>query len=110
MAIAFGMTETSPVTTQVRLDDTLEHRCATVGQVMPHTEIKIVDPEHRANACRAVKPGEFLARGYMVMRGYWNDPERTAEAIDAVALDAHRRPGDDGRRRLRARSSAGSRT
>jgi fatty-acyl-CoA synthase len=82
IGIAFGMTETSPVTTQVRRDDTLEHRCGTVGQVMPHAEIKIVD----TGTGRAVprgEPGEFCARGYMVMSGYWNDPERTAEAIDS---------------------------
>jgi fatty-acyl-CoA synthase len=81
MAIAFGMTETSPVTTQVRRDDTLENRCGTVGQVMPHAEIKIVDPLSGRTVPRG-EPGEFLARGYMVMRGYWNDPERTADAID----------------------------
>jgi fatty-acyl-CoA synthase len=82
MGIAFGMTETSPVTTQVRRDDTLENRCGTVGQVMPHTEIKIIDPDTGRTVPRG-QPGEFLARGYAVMRGYWNDPERTAEAIDA---------------------------
>jgi fatty-acyl-CoA synthase len=82
MAIAFGMTETSPVTTQVRIDDTLENRCSTVGQVMPHTEIKIVDPDSGRIRPRG-EPGEFLARGYPVMRGYWNDPERTADAIDS---------------------------
>ena len=82
IGIAFGMTETSPVTTQVRRDDTLEHRCETVGQVMPHTEIKIVDPGTGRTLPRG-EPGEFCARGYMVMRGYWNDPERTAEAIDS---------------------------
>ena len=81
MAIAFGMTETSPVTTQVRRDDTLENRCGTVGQVMPHAEIKIVDPTTGLTVPRG-EPGEFLARGYMVMRGYWNDPERTTESID----------------------------
>ena len=81
MSIAFGMTETSPVSTQVRIDDTLEHRCATVGQAMSHTEIKIVDPETGHTQPRG-EPGEFLARGYLVMRGYWNDPDRTAEAID----------------------------
>jgi fatty-acyl-CoA synthase len=81
IGIAFGMTETSPVTTQVRRDDTLERRCSTVGQVMPHTEIKIVDPGTGRTLPRG-EPGEFLARGYAVMRGYWNDPERTAESID----------------------------
>jgi fatty-acyl-CoA synthase len=82
MSIAFGMTETSPVTTQVRTDDTLEHRCETVGQVMPHMEIKITDATTGRTQPRN-EPGEFLARGYSVMRGYWNDPERTAEAIDS---------------------------
>jgi fatty-acyl-CoA synthase len=81
IGIAFGMTETSPVTTQVRRDDTLENRCGTVGQVMPHAEIKIVDPASGQTVPRG-ETGEFCARGYMVMRGYWNDPERTAEAID----------------------------
>jgi fatty-acyl-CoA synthase len=83
VSIAFGMTETSPVTTLVRIDDTLEHRCATVGQVMPNTEIKIVDPATGRVQPRG-EPGEFHARGYCVMRGYWNDPERTAEAVDAT--------------------------
>jgi fatty-acyl-CoA synthase len=83
ISIAFGMTETSPVTTFVRIDDTLEHRCATVGQAMPHTEIKIVDPTTgRLAACG--QPGEFQARGYCVMRGYWEDPDRTAEVLDAA--------------------------
>jgi fatty-acyl-CoA synthase len=81
ISIAFGMTETSPVTTQVPRDDTLENRCGTVGKVMPHTEIKVVDPTTGRTVVRG-EPGEFLARGYAVMRGYWNDPERTAESID----------------------------
>jgi fatty-acyl-CoA synthase len=81
IGIAFGMTETSPATTQVRIDDTLENRCGTVGQVGPHVEIKIVDPATGRTVPRG-EPGEFLARGYVVMRGYWNDPERTADAID----------------------------
>jgi fatty-acyl-CoA synthase len=82
MSIAFGQTETSPVSTFVRVDDTLEHRCETVGQVMPHTEIKIVDPATGQTVPRG-EPGEFCARGYLVMQGYWNDPARTAESIDA---------------------------
>jgi fatty-acyl-CoA synthase len=81
ISIAFGMTETSPVTTQVRRDDTLEHRCGTVGEVGPHVEVKIIDPSNGRTVQRG-EPGEFLARGYVVMRGYWNEPERTAEAID----------------------------
>ncbi|MHB8657871.1 MAG: AMP-binding protein [Solirubrobacteraceae bacterium] len=84
MSIAFGMTETSPVTTQVRIDDTLEHRCGTVGQVMPHAEIKIVDPASGRIQPRG-ETGEFCARGYMVMPGYWEDPQRTAQAIDTHA-------------------------
>jgi fatty-acyl-CoA synthase len=83
ISIAFGMTETSPVTTLVRIDESLEQRCATVGQAMPHTEIKIVDPASgRLAPCG--EPGEFQARGYCVMRGYWNDPERTAEVLDTA--------------------------
>jgi fatty-acyl-CoA synthase len=81
ISIAFGQTETSPASTVVRVDDTLEHRCQTVGQVMPHAEIKIVDPVTGRVQPRG-EPGEFCARGYLVMRGYWNDPERTAESID----------------------------
>jgi fatty-acyl-CoA synthase len=82
ISIAFGQTEMSPVATQVRPDDTLEHRCETVGQVMPHTEIKIVDPATGQIVPRG-ETGEFCARGYLVMRGYWNEPERTREAVDA---------------------------
>jgi fatty-acyl-CoA synthase len=81
ISIAFGMTETSPVSTQTRVDDSLELRCSTVGQVQPHTEIKIVDSATGHTQPRG-EPGEFLARGYLVMRGYWNDPARTSEAID----------------------------
>jgi fatty-acyl-CoA synthase len=83
MSIAFGMTETSPASTFVRRDDTLENRCGTVGQAMPHTEVKIVDPASGRTLPRG-EPGEFCARGYLVMRGYWNDPERTAEVIDTA--------------------------
>src|SRR5215472_1122215 len=81
ISIAFGQTETSPASTVVRVDDTLEHRCQTVGQAMPHVEIKIIDPATGRVQPRG-EPGEFCARGYLVMRGYWNEPERTAEAID----------------------------
>jgi fatty-acyl-CoA synthase len=82
MTIAFGMTETSPASTMVRPDDTLEHRCETVGQAMPHTEIKVVDPVSERIVARG-ESGEFRTRGYLVMSGYWDEPERTAEAIDA---------------------------
>jgi fatty-acyl-CoA synthase len=82
MTIAFGMTETSPASTLVRPDDTLEHRCETVGEAMPHTEIKIVDPVSERTVDRG-ESGEFRTRGYLVMSGYWDEPERTAEAVDA---------------------------
>jgi fatty-acyl-CoA synthase len=85
MGIAFGMTETSPMTTQVRRGDTLENRCGTVGQVGPHTEIKIVGVggDDYGRTLPRGEAGEFLARGYVVMRGYWNDPVKTSEAIDS---------------------------
>ncbi|MGB0114093.1 MAG: AMP-binding protein [Ilumatobacteraceae bacterium] len=82
VAICYGMTETSPVSTQTVADDTLAHRTETVGQAHPHVEIRIVDPESGATLDRGV-PGEFCTRGYSVMSGYWNDDERTSEAIDA---------------------------
>ncbi len=82
MTIAFGMTETSPVTTMVRRDDTIEHRCETVGRAMAHTEIKIVDPAGGKTVPRG-ESGEFRARGYPVMSGYWADAERTEEVIDS---------------------------
>jgi fatty-acyl-CoA synthase len=75
------MTETSPVSTQTAADDELERRVSTVGRVHPHVEIKVVDPDGATVACG--EAGEFCTRGYSVMRGYWEDPERTAEAIDA---------------------------
>ena len=82
VGICYGMTETSPVSTQTALDDPLEKRVGTVGRVHPHVEVKIVDPEGGATVARG-ETGELCTRGYSVMLGYWNDPERTAEAIDA---------------------------
>jgi fatty-acyl-CoA synthase len=82
VAICYGMTETSPVSTQTAFDDPLEKRVGTVGRVHPHIEIKVVSPETGEIVPRG-ESGEFCTRGYSVMRGYWNDPERTAEAIDA---------------------------
>ncbi|WP_227985374.1 AMP-binding protein [Nocardia spumae] len=82
VSICYGMTETSPVSTQTRRDDTLTQRTATVGRVGPHLEIKIVDPDTGMTVPRG-EPGELCTRGYSVMLGYWNDPGRTAEAIDA---------------------------
>src|SRR5437667_130348 len=81
VTIAYGMTETSPVSTQTVPEDSLEHRVSTVGRVHPHVEVKIVDPETGRVAERGT-PGELCTRGYSVMTGYWNDPERTAEAVD----------------------------
>ena len=82
VTICYGMTETSPVSTQTEADDTLDKRVGTVGRVHPHVEVRVVDPETGATVERDV-PGELCTRGYSVMQGYWNDPERTAEAIDA---------------------------
>ena len=82
VTIAYGMTETSPVSTQTSADDPLEKRVTTVGRVHPHVEIKIVDPETGETVPRGAG-GEFRTRGYSVMLGYWNDEARTAEAIDA---------------------------
>ena len=82
VTIAYGMTETSPVSTQTSADDPLEKRVTTVGRVHPHVEIKIVDPDTGEVVPRGTS-GEFQTRGYSVMLGYWNDPERTAEAIDS---------------------------
>jgi fatty-acyl-CoA synthase len=81
VTICYGMTETSPVSTQTGADDPLERRVSTVGRVHPHVEVKIVDPIDGRVVPRG-EPGELLTRGYSVMLGYWNDPERTAEAID----------------------------
>lgn len=80
ITIGYGMTETSPVSTQTRIGDSLEQQIGTVGRVHPHIEIKIVDGEGRV-VPRGVS-GELCTRGYSVMLGYWDDPERTAEAID----------------------------
>jgi fatty-acyl-CoA synthase len=81
ITICYGMTETSPVSTQSRVDDPLEKRVGTVGQVHPHVEIKIVDPTTGRIVPRGL-PGELCTRGYSVMTGYWNDPHATREAID----------------------------
>jgi fatty-acyl-CoA synthase len=80
ITIAYGMTETGPVSTQTSVDDPVHRRVETVGQVLPHTEIKIVDGQGRI--VPRGTPGELLTRGYCVMPKYWNDPERTTKAID----------------------------
>jgi fatty-acyl-CoA synthase len=81
VTICYGMTETSPVSTQTSAADTLDKRVSTVGRVHPHVEVKIVDPGTGQTVPRG-EPGELLTRGYSVMTGYWDDPERTADAID----------------------------
>jgi fatty-acyl-CoA synthase len=80
VTIAYGMTETSPVSFQTSAEDPLERRVSTVGRIHPHVEVKIVDAEGRIVPPGV--PGELCTRGYSVMLGYWNDPEKTAEAID----------------------------
>ncbi|AEY92525.1 acyl-CoA synthetase [Streptomyces hygroscopicus subsp. jinggangensis 5008] len=82
VSICYGMTETSPVSLQTRIEDDLEHRTATVGRVLPHLEVKVVDPATGVTQPRGAA-GELCTRGYSVMLGYWNEPEKTAEAIDA---------------------------
>ncbi len=82
VSIAYGMTETSPVSTQTRADDDLERRTATIGRVHPHVEIKVVDPASGETVERG-EPGELCTRGYSVMLGYWQEPEKTAEAVDS---------------------------
>ena len=82
VTIAYGMTETSPVSFQTGVDDPIERRVSTIGRVQPHLEVQ--DRRRgRRDWRRAASPGEFCTRGYSVMLGYWDDPEQTAEAIDA---------------------------
>ena len=83
MTIAYGMTETSPVSTQCATDDPLERRVSTVGKVHPHVEIKIIDPA-TGNIVTRGEAGELCSRGYIVMRGYWNNEEATRQAVDAA--------------------------
>jgi fatty-acyl-CoA synthase len=80
ITICYGMTETSPVSFQSHVDDPLEKRVTTVGRVHPHVQVKIIDAEGKVVS--RGESGELLTRGYSVMRGYWGDPQRTAEAID----------------------------
>ena len=80
MTICYGMTETSPVSTQTRTDDSFERKVGTVGAVHPHLEIKVVDPVTRETLPRG-EAGEFCTKGYSVMLGYWNEPEKTAEVL-----------------------------
>jgi fatty-acyl-CoA synthase len=82
ITIAYGMTETSPVSFQTAVADPLERRVTTVGRIHPHLEVKIIDAAGRV--VPRGTPGELLTRGYSVMRGYWDDPEQTAQVIDAA--------------------------
>ncbi|MFD8541402.1 linear/branched/unsaturated fatty acid:CoA ligase LbuL [Streptomyces rubrogriseus] len=81
VSICYGMTETSPVSLQTRMDDDLEHRTGTVGRVLPHIEVKVADPVTGVTLPRG-EAGELRTRGYSVMLGYWEEPGKTAEAID----------------------------
>ncbi|CAN5847407.1 AMP-binding protein [soil metagenome] len=90
VTICYGMTETSPVSTQTLPDDSLHHRTATVGRAHPHVEIRVANPDDGATLRRGVT-GEFCTRGYSVMSGYWDDEQRTAEVIDS---DGWMRTGD----------------
>src|ERR1017187_8355636 len=83
VTICYGMTETSPVSAQTTADDDTDRRVSTVGRVHPHLEVKVIDPETGLVLPRGM-PGEMCPRGYSVMLGYWNEPEMTAEAIDAA--------------------------
>ncbi len=83
VTICYGMTETSPVSTQTDAGDDLGRRTSTVGRVHPHLEVKVVDPSNGLTVPRG-EPGEFCTRGYSVMLGYWDQPEKTAEVIDGA--------------------------
>ena len=83
VSICYGMTETSPVSTQTRTDDSVDRRVSTVGRVGPHLEVKVVDPGTGKTLPRGTS-GELCTRGYSVMLGYWREPDRTSEVIDAA--------------------------
>ena len=89
MTICYGMTETSPVSTQTRTDDTFDRKVGTVGQVAPHLEVKVVDPVTLETVPRG-EAGEFWTKGYSVMLGYWGQDDKTAEAL----VDGWMRTGD----------------
>jgi fatty-acyl-CoA synthase len=82
VTICYGMTETSPVSMQTKLDDPLDKRVSTVGPVHPHVEVKIIDPS--GHVIERGQIGEFLTGGYSVMLGYWNEPTKTQQAIDSA--------------------------
>ena len=79
ITIAYGMTETSPISFQTSTDDGIEHRVSTVGRIQPHVEVRVVDEDGRTTPVGV--QGELLTRGYLVMQGYWDDPQRTAESV-----------------------------
>jgi fatty-acyl-CoA synthase len=81
VTIGYGMTETSPVSTQTSPDDPLEKRVGTVGRVHPHLQVKIIEPLTGVTVARH-EPGELCTKGYSVMLGYWNEPKMTSDAID----------------------------
>ena len=83
VTICYGMTETSPVSCQTKADEDMERRVSTVGRVHPHLEVKVIDPDSGLVLPRGT-PGEMCTRGYSVMLGYWDEPEKTAEVIDAA--------------------------
>ena len=83
VTIGYGMTETSPVSTQTSPDDPLDKRVGTVGRVLPHVQVKVIDPS-TGETLGLGEPGELCTKGYSVMLGYWNEPQMTAEAIDAA--------------------------
>jgi fatty-acyl-CoA synthase len=83
VTICYGMTETSPVSTQTRADDSVDRRVSSVGRVHPHLEVKVISPESGRTVPRGAS-GELCTRGYSVMLGYWEQPDKTAEAIDAA--------------------------
>jgi fatty-acyl-CoA synthase len=89
MTICYGMTETSPVSTQTRTDDSFDRKVGTVGRCMPHLQIGIIDPSDGSFVERGGS-GEFVTKGYSVMLGYWNQPDKTAESI----VDGWMRTGD----------------
>ena len=101
VTICYGMTETSPVSTQTRADDPLEQRVGDRRPRAPARRGQDRRPGDRRDRARAASPASCAPAATRVMLGYWDDPERTAEAIDRARLDAHRRPRDDGRRGLR---------
>ena len=109
ICIAYGMTETAPASFITRPDDDIERRVTTVGTVMPHVDAKIVDPIDGSTVTIGT-PGEICTRGYLVMPGYWENPERHRGGDRRRRLDAHRRPRRDGRRGLREHRRAASRT